>query len=145
VRRAQAGVLYNILLETQTCEVSQRIIAMDNASTNAGEMVGRFTLFYNRYALATGSNAVGVASAATATAAVAVVMAVVFVAVALCRRASLVVSDCDVFAVPVRRRSRRSCQKSSPAPSLSRTARAAMPRAAPTLVPVRVRVKRRIQ
>ena len=46
----QAGVLYNILLETQACEVSQRIIAMDNASTNAGEMVGRFTLFYNRYA-----------------------------------------------------------------------------------------------
>jgi hypothetical protein len=45
----QAGVLYNILLETQACEVSQRIIAMDNASTNAGEMVGRFTLFYNRY------------------------------------------------------------------------------------------------
>jgi len=45
---AVAGVLYNILLETQACEVSQRIIAMDNASTNAGEMVGRFTLFYNR-------------------------------------------------------------------------------------------------
>jgi len=45
---AVAGVLYTILLETQACEVSQRIIAMDNASTNAGEMVGRFTLFYNR-------------------------------------------------------------------------------------------------
>ncbi len=44
-------MLYNILLETQACEVSQRIIAMDNASTNAGEMVGRFTLFYNRYAV----------------------------------------------------------------------------------------------
>ena len=45
-------MLYNILLETQACEVSQRIIAMDNASTNAGEMVGRFTLFYNRYVIA---------------------------------------------------------------------------------------------
>jgi F0F1-type ATP synthase gamma subunit len=44
----QAGVVYNILLNQQACEVSQRIVAMDNASTNAADMVGRFTLFYNR-------------------------------------------------------------------------------------------------
>jgi len=45
---AVAGIVYNILLEQQACEVSQRIIAMDNASTNAGDMVARFTLYYNR-------------------------------------------------------------------------------------------------
>jgi len=45
---AVAGVMYNILLHQQACEVSQRIVAMDNASTNATDMVGRFTLFYNR-------------------------------------------------------------------------------------------------
>ena len=45
---ATAGVMYSIMLESQASEVSQRIIAMDNASTNAGDMVDRFTLTYNR-------------------------------------------------------------------------------------------------
>jgi F-type H+-transporting ATPase subunit gamma len=45
---ATAGLMYSIMLESQASEVSSRIIAMDNASTNAGEMVDRFTLQYNR-------------------------------------------------------------------------------------------------
>jgi F-type H+-transporting ATPase subunit gamma len=45
---AVAGGLYYELLETQACEVSQRVTAMDNASTNAGDMVDRLTLLYNR-------------------------------------------------------------------------------------------------
>jgi F-type H+-transporting ATPase subunit gamma len=45
---ATAGVMYSIMLESQASEVSQRIIAMENASTNAGDMVDRFTLTYNR-------------------------------------------------------------------------------------------------
>lgn len=43
-----AGIVYAVMLESQACEVSQRIIAMDNASTNANDMVDRFTLQYNR-------------------------------------------------------------------------------------------------
>lgn len=43
-----AGGLYYQLLETQACEISQRVTAMENASTNAGDMVDRLTLQYNR-------------------------------------------------------------------------------------------------
>lgn len=36
------------MLETVACETSQRVSAMDNASTNAKDMVNRFQLIYNR-------------------------------------------------------------------------------------------------
>lgn len=42
------GSFFYAMLESQACEVSQRVTAMDNASTNAGDMVDRFTLIYNR-------------------------------------------------------------------------------------------------
>lgn len=45
---ALAGSILYAMMESQACEVSQRIISMDNASTNASDMVGRFTLQYNR-------------------------------------------------------------------------------------------------
>lgn len=45
---AVAGLVYSIMLDSQACEVSQRIVAMDNASANAADMVDRFTLHYNR-------------------------------------------------------------------------------------------------
>jgi ATP synthase F1 gamma subunit len=45
---AVGGGFYYAMLESQTCEISQRVTAMDNASTNAGDMVDRFTLQYNR-------------------------------------------------------------------------------------------------
>lgn len=45
---AVGGALFYQMLETQACEISQRVTAMDNASKNAGEMVDRFTLRYNR-------------------------------------------------------------------------------------------------
>jgi len=45
---AVGGSLFYALLESQACEISQRVTAMDNASTNAGDMVDRFTLIYNR-------------------------------------------------------------------------------------------------
>ncbi|KAA0154773.1 hypothetical protein FNF29_02302 [Cafeteria roenbergensis] len=45
---AIGGSVFYALLESQACEISQRVTAMDNASTNAGDMVDRFTLIYNR-------------------------------------------------------------------------------------------------
>ena len=43
-----AGTVYYTMLESQACEVSQRVAAMDNATNNAKDMVDRFTLQYNR-------------------------------------------------------------------------------------------------
>ena len=117
----QAGVLYNILLETQACEVSQRIIAMDNASTNAGEMVGRFTLFYNRYATLLSCDWAphhqsGVAFFGPCLCCVAVV--------SVCSVAAPFALSCpcarhrSVTAVPVRPRLPLSCLRSSLVPSL---------------------------
>lgn len=45
---AVGGALFYQMLETQACEISQRVTAMENASNNAGDMVDRFTLRYNR-------------------------------------------------------------------------------------------------
>lgn len=45
---AVASALYYCMLETTACETSQRVTAMDNASTNAKDMVGAFKLTYNR-------------------------------------------------------------------------------------------------
>jgi len=45
---AIASAVYWALLETVACETSQRVTAMDNASTNAKDMVDRFKLLYNR-------------------------------------------------------------------------------------------------
>lgn len=45
---AVAASLYYAMLETVACETSQRVTAMDNASTNAKDMVDRFKLIYNR-------------------------------------------------------------------------------------------------
>lgn len=45
---AVAGSMYYMMLESQACEVSQRVSAMDNATTNAKDMVDRFTIIYNR-------------------------------------------------------------------------------------------------
>lgn len=45
---AVASALFYALLETTACETSQRVTAMDNASTNAKDMVDRFKLIYNR-------------------------------------------------------------------------------------------------
>jgi F-type H+-transporting ATPase subunit gamma len=45
---AIAAALYYVMLETTACETSQRVTAMDNASTNAKDMVDRFKLIYNR-------------------------------------------------------------------------------------------------
>jgi ATP synthase F1 gamma subunit len=43
-----ASSLFYVMLESSVCEISQRVTAMDNASTNAGEMVDRYTLQFNR-------------------------------------------------------------------------------------------------
>ena len=43
-----SGALFYTMLENQTCEVSQRVTSMDNATTNAQDMVDRFTLMFNR-------------------------------------------------------------------------------------------------
>ncbi|CAE7906444.1 atpG [Symbiodinium sp. KB8] len=43
-----ASALYYTFLEAQACETSQRVTAMDNASTNANDMAEKFTLLYNR-------------------------------------------------------------------------------------------------
>jgi len=45
---AMAGSLYGALLESQCCEMASRMTAMDSATSNATEMVERFTLLYNR-------------------------------------------------------------------------------------------------
>jgi F-type H+-transporting ATPase subunit gamma len=43
-----ASAIYYAMLHTQACETSQRVTAMDNASTNAKDMVSRFKLIFNR-------------------------------------------------------------------------------------------------
>lgn len=45
---AMAGSIYGALLESQTSEMASRMTAMDNATSNATEMVDSFTLLYNR-------------------------------------------------------------------------------------------------
>jgi len=45
---ALANSLYWALAEGHACEQSARRNAMDNASKNAGDMIGRFTILYNR-------------------------------------------------------------------------------------------------
>lgn len=42
------SMLFYALKENSTSELSARMSAMDNASKNAGEMIGRLTLYYNR-------------------------------------------------------------------------------------------------
>jgi F-type H+-transporting ATPase subunit gamma len=46
-KAAQAQV-YRILLESSAAEQAARMSAMDGATRNAGEMIKRFTLLYNR-------------------------------------------------------------------------------------------------
>lgn len=43
-----ANFIYYTLKENSTSEQSSRMTAMDNASKNAGEIIGKLTLFYNR-------------------------------------------------------------------------------------------------
>ncbi|EHY59728.1 atp3 gamma subunit of the F1 sector of mitochondrial F1F0 ATP synthase [Exophiala dermatitidis] len=43
-----ANALYWALAEGHACEQSARRNAMDNASKNAGDMIGKFTILYNR-------------------------------------------------------------------------------------------------
>jgi len=43
-----ASLIYYGLKENITSEQSARMSAMDNASKNAGEMIGKLTLYYNR-------------------------------------------------------------------------------------------------
>lgn len=45
---ALANSLYWALAEGHACEQSARRNAMDNASKNAGEMIDKFTILYNR-------------------------------------------------------------------------------------------------
>ncbi len=45
---AVASALFYAMLETVACETSQRVIAMDNATTNAKDMVHSLSLIYNR-------------------------------------------------------------------------------------------------
>jgi F-type H+-transporting ATPase subunit gamma len=45
---ALANSLYWALAEGHACEQSARRNAMDNASKNAGDMIGRFQILYNR-------------------------------------------------------------------------------------------------
>jgi F-type H+-transporting ATPase subunit gamma len=45
---AIASALFYAMLETAACEVSQRVMAMDNATTNAKDMVHGLSLIYNR-------------------------------------------------------------------------------------------------
>jgi F-type H+-transporting ATPase subunit gamma len=40
--------IYRALLESQAAEQAARMTAMDNATRNAGEMIGKLTLTYNR-------------------------------------------------------------------------------------------------
>jgi F-type H+-transporting ATPase subunit gamma len=42
------NVLYNAALESIASEFGARMTAMDNATRNAGEMIGKLTLQYNR-------------------------------------------------------------------------------------------------
>ena len=43
-----ACTLYGFLLENVTCEMASKMSAMENASNNATDMIGRLTLQYNR-------------------------------------------------------------------------------------------------
>jgi F-type H+-transporting ATPase subunit gamma len=43
-----ASALFYAMLETSACETSQRVMAMDNATTNAKDMVHSLSLIYNR-------------------------------------------------------------------------------------------------
>jgi F-type H+-transporting ATPase subunit gamma len=43
-----ASVLYNAMLENATSEMGARMSAMDNSTRNAGEILDRLTLSYNR-------------------------------------------------------------------------------------------------
>lgn len=43
-----ASALYYAMLETAACETSQRVMAMDNATTNAKDMVHNLSLTFNR-------------------------------------------------------------------------------------------------
>lgn len=43
-----ASLIFYGLKENSTSEQSSRMSAMDNASKNAGEMIGKLTLYYNR-------------------------------------------------------------------------------------------------
>jgi len=43
-----ANAIYAALVENHACEISSRRNAMDNASKNAGDMIGSLTLQYNR-------------------------------------------------------------------------------------------------
>ncbi len=45
---AIASSLFYAMLETAACETSQRVMAMDNATTNAMDMVHGLSLIYNR-------------------------------------------------------------------------------------------------
>lgn len=45
---ALANSLYWALAEGHACEQSARRNAMDNASKNAGDMIGKFTILFNR-------------------------------------------------------------------------------------------------
>lgn len=42
-------VMYNAALENACSELGARMSAMDSSSRNAGEMLDRLTLTYNRY------------------------------------------------------------------------------------------------
>ncbi len=43
-----ANAIFSALKESGTSEISARMSAMDSASKNAGEMIGKLTLYYNR-------------------------------------------------------------------------------------------------
>ena len=43
-----AGSLYYALMESQACEISQRVVAMENASSNSSDLVDRLSIIYNR-------------------------------------------------------------------------------------------------
>jgi len=43
-----ASVLYNGMLENATSEMGARMSAMDNSTRNAGDVLARLTLSYNR-------------------------------------------------------------------------------------------------
>ncbi len=42
------GLLYGAMVESYACEQSSRMTAMDNATTNAKEMITELSLIYNR-------------------------------------------------------------------------------------------------
>ena len=42
------GLLYGAMVESYACEQSSRMTAMDNATTNAKDMITELSLIYNR-------------------------------------------------------------------------------------------------